>query len=90
MARQFFDEDGNELDPEDLGIHEGVDEAPQGMNRADVGIVLLLPLLGWANGLAAAANYFHSALTHSSAKIDERKRFAESAGYAIEALTGGE
>lgn len=89
--RKFFDQDGNEIDPEDLGIYEEeASEQPEGLNRADLGVILILPWLGFANGVAAATNYLHAALVDASVKIDARKRFAREAGMVIEAITGGD
>lgn len=86
---RFFDQDGNEIDPEGLGIYED-GEGAEGLNRADVGMILLLPWVGFVNGVSAAANYLHSALSNASSKIDAQKRFAREAGLVIEAITGGE
>lgn len=91
MARRFIDEDGNEIDPETLGVWvEEEEDVTEGLNRADVGIILALPWVGLANGIAAGVNYFHEALANLSQKIDARKRFQREAGLSIEALIEGE
>jgi len=89
--RRFMDEDGNEIDPEAWGIYEDETETPaEPMNAADVVVVLVLPWVGFVNGLAASVNYLHSALAGTSARIDARRRFAREAGLSIESMTGGD